>query len=690
MQKRMAALMMTASIIAGSLLGCGSTATTSYASETIYGQVTAVSDTGFTMTVGQYDEESGDMTLSDETAEITVTDDTTYTMGGGGQAPSGEAPGQPGDESSDGSSDSDTSSDQAPSGDKPSDSGQAPSGDKPSDNGQAPSGDKPSDNGQAPSGDAPEKPDGDSGNAPADGQEPPAKPDDATSETSDETETTKDSSDESSEDTTEASTDEESSDQASSDASDQPAGDGQAPEGGQPGQLGLSSISEGTEVAVTFDADGKVESVEILSGMESAMGGPGGGSMSAADITYTAMYEYNEDTDVSGQTIDSTGTDESAILVTEGNTSVTDSTITRTSDDSTGGDNSSFYGVGATLLTTGGTLTVENIDITSDAKGAAGVFAYGDGVAYVNNCTITTTQDTSGGIHVAGGGTLYANNNTVTTNGESSAAIRSDRGGGTMLVDGGTYTSNGTGSPAVYCTADLTISNATLTANGSEAVCIEGLNSLKLIDCDLTGNIPTNEQNDCDWNIILYQSMSGDSEVGNSTFSMTGGSITAKNGGMFYTTNTESTFYLENVDMTYTDDNDFFLKCTGNANQRGWGSTGSNGANCTFTAVNQEMEGDVIWDSISTLDMEMKDGSVLTGAFIDDESCAGNGGDGYANLTIGSGCKWVVTGDSLLSSLTNNGTIVDAQGNTVTIVGTDGTTYVEGNSSYTITVESYN
>ena len=152
---------------------------------------------------------------------------------------------------------------------------------------------------------------------------------------------------------------------------------------------------------------------------------------------------------------------------------------------------------------------------------------------------------------MAGGGTLTATNLTVETNGESSAAIRSDRGGGTMTVDGGTYTSRGTGSPAVYCTADITVNNAALTAENSEAVCIEGLNSLSLTNCSLSGNIPENEQNDCDWTVILYQSMSGDSEVGESKFSMDGGSLTSLNGGLFYTTNTESSFYLKNVDITY-------------------------------------------------------------------------------------------------------------------------------------------
>ena len=415
-------------------------------------------------------------------------------------------------------------------------------------------------------------------------------------------------------------------------------------------------------------------------------GGPGG--QSQAPTEYDAENTYTEDASVTGESISSTGTDENAVLVQSGATvSLTDMKIDRTSDASTGGDSSSFYGVGAAVLATDGTVKVTDSTITTDAAGAAGVFAYGDGVAEVSDTTITTGQDTSGGIHVAGGGTLKATDLTVETSGESSAAIRSDRGGGTMTVNGGSYTSNGTGSPAVYSTADITVADATLTANGSEAVCIEGLNSLKLTDCDLTGNMQDLSQNDCTWNVILYQSMSGDSEVGNSTFNMTGGSLTAKNGGMFYTTNTESTFYLSGVDITYAKDNPFFLKCTGNANQRGWGESGKNGADCSFTAEQQEMQGNVIWDSISQLDFTMKS-STLTGAFVQDESNAGDGGDGYANLVIDKDSTWIVTGDSVLTSLTNNGTITDANGKSVTILDTNGKILANGESGYTITVDS--
>ena len=417
-------------------------------------------------------------------------------------------------------------------------------------------------------------------------------------------------------------------------------------------------------------------------------GGPGGQSQGVEN--YDAVNDYTEDTTVDGETLSSTGTDENVAHISDGaKVSIKNSTITRESSDSQGGDNSSFYGVGAAILATDGEAYVSNSTIDTDSKGAAGLFAYGDGTVYAANDTITTKQDTSGGIHAAGGGKLYAWDMTVETNGESSAAIRSDRGGGTMVVNGGTYTSNGVGSPAIYSTADISVNNATLTANGSEAICIEGLNSIHLFDSDLTGNMSDDEQNDCTWNVILYQSMSGDSEVGNSTFEMDGGTLTAKNGGMFYTTNTESTITLSDVNITYADDNDFFLKCTGNSNQRGWGESGKNGADCLFTATQQEMQGDVVWDSISQLDFYMTDGSTLTGAVTDDESNAGEGGDGYCNLYIGDGCTWTVTGDSTLTSLSNSGTIVDADGNTVTIKGADGKVYVEGESSYTVTVDSY-
>ena len=475
-----------------------------------------------------------------------------------------------------------------------------------------------------------------------------------------------------------------------------PDSNGQAPDSqgasdvaGQTEEITLDDIKEGDVVAITLDDDGNAATITVQSmDMGGGQGGPGG-QASGVD-SYDAANEYSSDETVSDTTLESTGTDENAALVSNGaEVTFSNDAISRTSSDSQGGDNSSFYGVGAAVLATDGTAYVKGSTVTTDSKGGAGLFAYGDGTVYVADTDITTQQDTSGGIHAAGGGKLYAWDLNVETNGESSAAIRSDRGGGTMVVDGGTYTSNGVGSPAVYCTADIAVNNAELTANGSEAVCIEGLNSLRLYNSNLTGNMSDDDQNDTTWTVILYQSMSGDSEVGNSTFQMDGGTITSKNGGLFYTTNTECTITLKDVDITYNDDNEFFLQCTGNNNQRGWGQSGANGSDCNFTADSQDMKGNVIWDSISDLDFYMTNGSTLEGAFVNDESNAGNGGDGYCNVVIDKDSTWTVTGDSIITSLSNAGTITDADGKTVSIVGTDGTTYVEGDSDYTITVGSY-
>lgn len=480
-------------------------------------------------------------------------------------------------------------------------------------------------------------------------------------------------------------------------------GNNQAPGGDQGGALDgnnsqsetieLSDIQEGDIVAITTDDDGNALTIKVQStDMGGGQGGPGGapGGQSQGVDSYDTANTYDSDTEVSDTSLESTGTDENAALVSSGaNVTFNNIDITRNSSDSTGGDNSSFYGVGAALLATDGNAYVKGGTVTTDAAGGAGLFAYGDGTVYAADTTIKTTQDTSGGIHAAGGGKLYAWDLNVETDGESAAAIRSDRGGGTMVVDGGTYTSNGVGSPAVYCTADIAVKDATLTANGSEAVCIEGLNSLHLFNCDLTGNMSDLSQNDSTWTVILYQSMSGDSEVGNSTFQMDGGTLTSKNGGVFYTTNTESDITLKDVDITYNNDNEYFLRCTGNNNERGWGESGANGADCDFTAISQDMEGSVIWDTISQLDFYMTDGSNLTGAIIDDESFAGNGGDGYCNVYVSDDSTWTVTGDSTVSKLSNAGTIVDDSGKTVTVKGTDGTVYVEGDSDYTITVDKY-
>ena len=634
--------------------------------ESVTGNVKEITDDTITLEVTGEDDTT-------ETKEIALTDNTVYEKSGGGPGGNGgQLPEKPDGDSSDGQAPGNGDSSQPP---------EKPDGDS---SGSSESIDKQSNDASS-----------DTDNSSDTNSQPPAKPEGESDSNSKDTANANDNNTDSNSSDSD-STDSENADSSKPDGQppEKPDGDGQNPDGnsGAPGQstetITKDDIQVGDQVIVTFDADGNAATVTVSSG--DLGGGPGGmGGQQGVD-SYDAATTYTEDTEVSDQEFTSDGTDENAILVQDGATvKLNKVTINRTSDDSTGGDNSSFYGVGASLLTTDGTTYISDSMIESDAAGGAGLFAYGDGTIYAADTMITTKQDTSGGVHVAGGGTLYGWNLTAETNGTSSAAVRSDRGGGTMVLDGGSYTSNGSDSPAVYCTADIAIHDADLTANGAEAVCIEGLNTLRLYDCNLTGSMTEDERNDCIWNVILYQSMSGDSEVGNSTFEMNGGTLSAKEGGLFYTTNTESTITLNNVDIQQDGDSDFFLKCTGNNNQRGWGTENANGADCLFTAIDQEMNGDILWDSISNLNAYLTEGTVWTGSVQDDESSVTTTGDGTCNLTIDKDSTWIVTGDSTLTSLSNAGTIKDADGNTVTVKGSDGTVYVKGTSDYTITVASY-
>lgn len=141
-------------------------------------------------------------------------------------------------------------------------------------------------------------------------------------------------------------------------------------------------------------------------------------------------------------------------------------------------------------------------------------------------------------------------------------------------MDGGSYTSNGYNSPAVYSTAAITIKDAALTANNSEALVIEGQNSIDLEDCTVSGNTSDTKGTSSDenvHNVMIYQSMSGDADVGTSSFSMTGGSLTSNNDDMFYITNTDCTLSLSGVDIVNKDSDAYLMNITGNSASHGWG-----------------------------------------------------------------------------------------------------------------------
>ena len=376
----------------------------------------------------------------------------------------------------------------------------------------------------------------------------------------------------------------------------------------------------------------------------------------SSSVSYSAVKEITKEEEITKGDFESTEADQNAISVS-GDIKATLSNIeVSKTGDSDGGDNTSFYGTNSTIISkSGATLNLDNVTIETNATGANGVFSYGgsattnnsssDGTTInISNSKITTKKDNSGGIMTTGGGTMNANNLTIETFGTSSAAIRSDRGGGNVNVDGGTYKTTGKGSPSIYSTANIKVKNAKLIATASEGIVIEGKNSVTIEDTELTDtNNTLNGQSTTYKNIFLYQSMSGDADNGMSEFIAKNSKITTNKGDTLYITNTTSKITLTNNTIINNDSTGNFLR----AKSDSWGNSNSNGGIVTLIMNNQKAEGNIVIDSVSTLDMTMNSSS-YTGT-INGDNTAKN-----IKLKLDKNSKVKLKGDSYITSLEND------------------------------------
>lgn len=380
------------------------------------------------------------------------------------------------------------------------------------------------------------------------------------------------------------------------------------------------------------------------------------GAQQSSNVTYSAIKEITTNETVGDETFTSSTANENAILATGSITSTLTGTKIEKSGDSDGGDATSFYGNNSGILAKdGATLNVDGATINTNATGANGIFSYGgsattqnsssDGTTVnISNSKISTSKDNSGGIMTTGGGIMNARNLLINTSGTSSAAIRTDRGGGTVSVDGGTYTTTGKGSPSIYSTANVTVSNATLNAEASEGVCIEGKNTVNLENVTLTdSNTQLNGQSTTYKNIFLYQSMSGDADSGTSKFSAKNSKVTTNKGDTLYVTNTTAEFDLENNEFVNNDSTGNFLRVQADS----WGKSGSNGGDVTLNLTNQKVSGNIVIDSISTLKMTLASSSYYEGAINTDNSAKS------ISLKLDSSSKLKLTEDCYVTSLEN-------------------------------------
>ena len=163
----------------------------------------------------------------------------------------------------------------------------------------------------------------------------------------------------------------------------------EAPMPGEPQTITREEIQMGDTVTVEADDNSNAILVTVAGKKPDGMGGPDGqmgfpGGMGSKVESYAALTELSTNTELKDQELRSTAKDENAVHVLQGAEAALENiTLVRDSADSSGGDQASFYGVGAAALVTDGTLKLSHSRIDTNAPGGTGVFAYGQGTAQV-------------------------------------------------------------------------------------------------------------------------------------------------------------------------------------------------------------------------------------------------------------------------------------------------------------------
>lgn len=458
------------------------------------------------------------------------------------------------------------------------------------------------------------------------------------------------------------------------------------------------SVAGAATVAITAPAQAQEQATAAQGQGQPGSGMQGGADTMSFDISGSyagAIAADGEGISSDGESFTATEADQNAALVQNGGTLTLENALLQKYGDDTDGDRCNFYGVNSILTAVGegSSATVSNSSLTATSAGSNGIFATDGATVTVSDTSIDTTADNSRGLDATYGGVITADNVDITTAGDHCAGIATDRGGGTITAVDSTVSTQGSGSPILYSTGDIEVENLTGTASGSQIAGMEGLNTICIENSTLTSSITGKTASDPIANgIIIYQSTSGDAEAttgSTATFTAKNSTLSSaiQSGSMFYLTNTSANITFQNTELVFDSSQATLITACGN-DSNNWGQAGSNGATVKVKAINQTLEGDIVADTISSINLTLTKGSTWTGsAIIQDNDSATTTTESPISITVGKKSSWIVTGDCTVSNLTvkNGGTIKDSDGQTVTIVA-NGKTVVEGTGNVTITV----
>jgi hypothetical protein len=383
---------------------------------------------------------------------------------------------------------------------------------------------------------------------------------------------------------------------------------------------------------------------------------PASSDLSKATALMTAKLEVNSGTQfIKDTTLNAEKMDQSVIVLrNDGNLEMKKSIIKKIGGDVSSENYSMNFGLNSAIVLMGAnaSLKLENCGIRTESVGSNGIFLATEGArAALNNLTIVTTMNGSSCLLIRSKGSITSRDIDASTMGAYSPAISVSVG--SLNVKGGVVKTYGTSSPGIFSSGNVFLEDVILDASSSVCAVIDGIHSIILKNSAMNSGLKRN--------VILYQSKERSTEPGSSSFTMSGGSLDAKTGNLFYTTNTQYEVLLNHVNILKSGKKTALLKAASDK----WGSKNNNGAEGIIHLNQQEIQGDVECDKLSSCNLILSDHSTWTGAINEKKTAK------LAIVSIDETSTWTLSGSSYVQELS------DAKADLTNIIGNGNSLYYD-------------
>ena len=348
----------------------------------------------------------------------------------------------------------------------------------------------------------------------------------------------------------------------------------------------------------------------------------------------------------------STEENTSVIQVSKGSSyELKNSEISKKSGTTTDEESSTNYGLNsAFIVKDGSTVTLNKLNINTTAKIAQGFFATGLNTnGELSEITIKTKQDKSNALVVANSSNVNVENSNINTKGKESHGIKVINSESNLSISNSTINTENENSSIFYSSGNITATNINGNSKKAPIGLIEELGNVEIIESELTTNangLDNDPSKSTAFFLYNKEANIGSNSYETSKLSLKDSKVTINKDSSFYkvaplflVTNTNANINVTNTTFNYGSDT--LIKVTSLAK---YGESGNNGANLTFTATDEDLEGNIEVDELSQIRINLNNTSYKGQINKDNKSS-------NVNIIFDYNSNWELTGNSYVNTI---------------------------------------